>query len=816
MAKKILLFSLMVFCAAFLSAKPIATVDADFSAPKTEVSPNLYGIFFEDINYGADGGLYAEMIQNRSFEYGMGGMDAWKTIKPNKKSKARLRKKKATPLNANNPNYGELKVIEPGTGFANEGYKGIPFEQGKAYKGSVYLKCAEGSITEVTVGIDDNGKETLATTKISGITNEWKKFEFTLTPSKTPKKGRVNIMVNTTGTLHVDMLSVFRPETFKNRENGIRTDLANLLNDLNPGFMRFPGGCIVEGKGLANAYRWKDTVGPIEERKENANCWGYQQSYGIGFYEYFLFCEDMGCEPVPIVNCGMSCQARGVELALMSELDEWIQDAKDLIEFANGDVTTTWGKLRADMGHPEPFNMKYLGIGNENWDPIYYERYEEFGWELKDSNPEIKLIFAAGPLASGVLFDNAWNQVPIMREYIDLVDEHYYMTPEWFLTNNKRYDSYDRNGPKVFVGEYAAHTEGRKNNLYVALAEAAFMTGIERNADIIELASYAPLLAKEGSVQWAPDMIWFNNTESYGSPSYHVQKMFGNNKSDRTVKHSISIDASQVKPATIGGSIGLGTWQTNAVYTDAKVTGLNGRTLWDMSQVKNLSGFAKQSGAWSQSGKSIIQSSLADNCRLVLTNGGWDNYTFEVTATKKSGNEAFLIMFGEKNGKFYWWNIGGWGNTQSCIEKGTADARSIVSESKPINIVTDKPYAIKVEVHGDTIKCYMDGQLIHTLHDPQSFDPVFAHVGETDSNEVIVKLVNTTDKPQEVAINLKGVNVESSAKAVILSDPNKMAENTFANPNAVAPKEKTVSNVSSNFVYKTEANSVTIMRMKKK
>lgn len=816
MIRKNIFLSLLICCAALLNAKPIATVEADFAGPKTEVSKNLYGIFFEDINYGADGGLYAEMIQNRSFEYSF-GTEGWDTIKPHKKNKTRLRKKNATGLNANNPSYGELKITEDGTGCGNEGYGGLPLEVGKTYKGSVYLKCKEGGITEVTVGFDDGkGKEKYAETTISGITNEWKKFEFSLSPSKTTTKGRLTIIAKGIGILHIDMLSLFRPETFKNQPNGMRLDLANLLNDLQPGFMRFPGGCIVEGKGLANAYRWKDTVGPIEERKENANCWGYQQSYGIGFYEYFRFCEDMGCEPVPIINCGMSCQARGVELALMSELDEWIQDALDLIEFANGDVTTTWGKLRADMGHPEPFNMKYLGVGNENWDQIYYERYEEFGWELKEAHPEIKLIFAAGPLASGVLFDNAWNQVPIMRDYIDLVDEHYYMTPEWFLTNTKRYDNYDRKGPKVFVGEYAAHTEGRRNNLYVALAEAAFMTGIERNADIIELASYAPLFAKEGSVQWAPDMIWFNNTDSYGSPSYYAQKMFANNRSDRTVKHSVSIDATQVKPATIGGSIGFGTWQTSAVYANAKVTGLNGRTLWDMSSVNRLSGFAQQSGTWSQSGKAIMQTSMADNCRLILTQGGWDNYTFEVDATKKGGNEAFLIIFGEKNGKFYWWNIGGWGNTQSCIEKGTADARSIVTESKPINIASDRVYKIKVEVHGDTIKCYLDGQLIHTLVDPQSFDPVFAHVGETDTNEVIVKLVNTTDKRQEVNINLKNVNVEATGSVLVMSNPSKTAENSFAQPTAVAPKQETITDASNNFIYKAAPNSINIMRLKKK
>lgn len=806
---------LLILSSSALFAKPIATLEADFSGQKTEVSKNLYGIFFEDINYGADGGLYAEMVQNRSFEYKF-PTESWDTIKPTKKAKARLRKRDADGINENNKNYGEIKITTEGTGIANKGYGGMPIEAGKTYNGSLYVRCTEGNITEITAGFDDGkAKKVFATTSIKGITKDWQKIEFSLTPNESFEKGRLTLIAKGTGTLQVDMISLFRPETFNNRKNGMRVDLAEFLKGINPGFMRFPGGCVVEGKGIANAYRWKDTVGPVEERKENENCWGYQQSYGIGFYEYFQFCEDIGAEPVPVVNCGMSCQARGVELALMSDLDEWIQDAIDLIEFANGDTSTKWGKLRADMGHPEPFNMKYLGVGNENWDQIYYERYEEFGFELKEVHPEIKLIFAAGPAASGVLFDNAWNQVPIMREYIDLVDEHYYMTPEWFLTNTHRYDSYDRTGPKIFLGEYAAHTEGKRNNLYAAIAEAAYMTHLERNGDIVELASYAPLFAKDGSLQWTPDLIWLNNTKSYGSPSYYAQQMFGTNKSDRTVSHKLVLDEKQVKPATIGGTIGLGTWQTNAVFTDLKVTTPEGKTLWDLNRTQGLSGFATQSGNWRRSGKAIMQSSLADNCRLVLSGANWDNYTYTLKATKKSGNEAFLIMFGEKRGKFYWWNIGGWGNTQSCIEKGTAEARSIISESKPINIATDRVYDIKVEVHGDVIKCYIDGQLMHTVVDPQSFDPVFAHIGETDTNEVIVKLVNTTDKKQDVELNLKNVKLDSNGTALVMSDPDNKTENTFDKPTAVTPKTSVVKDVSNNFTYKTLPNSITILRLKK-
>ena len=816
MAKKLLF--VLIFAAACVfafAAKPIAVLDADFSAPKTEVSPSLYGIFFEDINYGADGGLYGELIQNRSFESSY-ATEGWDKIKA-KGGKTTLKAKNADSLNENNPHYGELKIDMVGSGAGNKGFGGIPLEQGKSYKGSLYIKSKDGSINSAVIALDDGkAKEKFAETKISGITTEWKKFDFELKPSKNFATGRLVILPEQTGIVHIDMVSMFRPETFKNQPNGMRNDLATMLNDLNPGFMRFPGGCVVEGKGLANAYRWKDTIGDIAERKENANCWGYQQSYGIGFYEYFRFCEDMGCEPVPVINCGMSCQARGVEYALMSDLDDWIQDAKDLIEFANGSAETEWGKVRAQMGHPEPFNMKYLAVGNENWDQGYYERYEEFGWELRESNPEIKLIFAAGPIAEGTIFENAWNQVEVMREYIDLVDEHYYKSPEWFLSNTHRYDSYNRNGPKVFLGEYAAHNDNRANNLWAAIAEAAYMTHLERNGDIVELASYAPLLAKIGANQWAPDMIWFDNQKAYGTPSYYVQKMFGNNKSDRTVSHTLTIDEKQVKKQTIGGSIGVGTWLTSAEFSDLQVTSLDGKQLWSIKQVSNLAGFDQQRGQWSQSGSTIINKSLDDNCRCVLSGPNWSTYNFELKAKKTGGAEAFLIMIGYKNGKFYWWNIGGWGNTLSCIEKGTAAARTIVTEQKPCTITADKEYDIKVEVGADTIRCYLDGELIHELFDPQSFDPIFAHIGETDNNEIIVKLVNTTPQVREVQINLNNVEVLPEGKELVLSDPSALAENTMQRPTAVAPKEGIVKNAASKFSYKAKANSISILTLKKK
>ena len=400
------------------------------------------------------------------------------------------------------------------------------------------------------------------------------------------------------------------------------------------------------------------------------------------------------------------------------------------------------------------------------------------------------------------------------------LDEHYYVKPEWLFEHNEFYDNYDRK-IKVFSGEYAAHPKSGfnmpdANTLWGALSEAAFMTGVERNADVVVLASYAPLFARVNYAQWSPDMIWFDNQKAYGTPSYYVQKMFGNNKSDRTVSHTLTIDEKQVKKQTIGGSIGVGTWLTSAEFSDLKVTSLDGKQLWSIKQVSNLAGFDQQRGQWSQSGSTIINKSLDDNCRCVLSGPNWSTYNFELKAKKTGGAEAFLIMIGYKNGKFYWWNIGGWGNTLSCIEKGTAAARTIVTEQKPCTITADKEYDIKVEVGADTIRCYLDGELIHELFDPQSFDPIFAHIGETDNNEIIVKLVNTTPQVREVQINLNNVEVLPEGKELVLSDPSSLAENTMQRPTAVAPKEGIVKNAASKFSYKAKANSISILTLKKK
>lgn len=525
--------------------------DAQSSSPiivkanevKANIKPTMYGIFFEDINFAADGGLYAELVKNRSFEF-YNPLMGWKEIKENGGS-GKLYFVNVGGKSPQNTRYAHISVnaANGSFGLANEGYRGIGVEQGEQYNFSVFARNGGQGNTSITVELVSSKGEKIGSANLSGFNTEWKKYTASFTSSATDEKAHLNILFHGAGLIDVDMISLFPENTFKNRKNGLRADLVQKLADLKPGFLRFPGGCIVEGHELETRYQWKKTVGPVENRTPIVNRWNtefkhritsdYFQSFGLGFFEYFQLAEDIGAEPLPILNCGMACQFNTGEVTPVDQLDPYIKDALDLIEFANGPVDSAWGKLRAEMGHPAPFNLKLLGVGNEQWDTQYIERYKEFAKAIKQKYPDVQLISAAGPSPNGPLFDYAWKELKALDA--DIIDEHYYANPQWFLDNATRYDNYDRKGPKVFAGEYAAQSVAttspeNKNNWRCALAEAAFMTGLERNADVVNMASYAPLFAHVEGWQWTPDLIWFDNLRSYGTPNYYVQKMYSNNK----------------------------------------------------------------------------------------------------------------------------------------------------------------------------------------------------------------------------------------------------------------------------------------------
>lgn len=516
------------------------TFDVNTKKVGAAVQPTMYGIFFEDINYAADGGLYGELVKNRSFEF-PDALMGWKAF-------GKFEVKNDGPFERC-PHYVVLNYSghnDTATGLQNEGYFGIGIEKDEEYRFTVWAKTVSGDANVEVSLVDESTMEehqefATAELKVSG--NEWKKYELILKSPKTLQKANLRLLLKGKNGVALEHVSLFPKHTFKDRENGMRRDLAQALYDLHPGVFRFPGGCIVEGSSLDQRYQWKNSIGPVENRPLNGNRWlstfnyrlfpDYYQSYGLGFYEYFLLSEDIGAEPLPVLNVGMACQFQNQNdpsaHVAVKDLQPYIQDCLDLIEFANGDVNTTWGKKRAEMGHPAPFNLKFLAVGNEQWDDLYYERLRPFVKAIKAKYPNIKLIGTSGPDSEGEMFEKGWKAMKELKA--DLVDEHFYRDEHWFLSHGLRYEGYDRKGPKVFAGEYACHGKGKKwNHFETSLYEAAFMTDLERNADVVDMATYAPLFAHVDGWQWRPDMIWYDNTRMFKSVSYYVQQMYACNK----------------------------------------------------------------------------------------------------------------------------------------------------------------------------------------------------------------------------------------------------------------------------------------------
>ncbi|NCB26852.1 MAG: alpha-L-arabinofuranosidase [Bacteroidia bacterium] len=511
-------------------------VDLVVNVKKTgaPIQSTMYGLFFEDINFGADGGLYAELIKNRSFEFpqSLMGWDIFGNVEV---------RSDGAPFERN-PHYVRLSHsghAHKHTGLENEGFRGIGLKKDGTYLFSVWARTATNSAPQkIRIELVDAANNPIERKELEITTDEWKQYEIILSSPLEEAKATLRIFLTSEGPLDMEHISLFPTDTWKGRKNGLRKDLAEALNELNPGLFRFPGGCIIEGTDLDTRYDWKKSVGPVENRPLNENRWHYTfthrffpdyfQTYGMGFYELFLLSEDMGAEPLPVVNVGLACQYQndGEHCHVpIGELGDYIQDALDLIEFANGDISTQWGKVRAEMGHPEPFHMKFIGIGNEQWGPEYPARLEKFIEAIRAKYPEIQIVGSSGPQAEGKDFAYLWPEMKRLK--VDLVDEHYYRPPQWFLDNAARYDSYDRKGPKVFAGEYASHHKNRKNNFESALTEASFMTGLERNADVVHMATYAPLLAHVDAWQWRPDLIWFDNLRMVRTPNYYVQKLYG-------------------------------------------------------------------------------------------------------------------------------------------------------------------------------------------------------------------------------------------------------------------------------------------------
>ena len=768
-----------------------ASIKVEVDKPGHKVSPLLYGIFFEEINRAGDGGIYAEMLQNRSFEDATVPI-GWSVVKGDGK----MALDKSQPLNANNPTSLRL---DGRVSVANSGFKGAPYQrgedpskwlpafekgvqdmpnavavkQGQSYQLSLYAR-GQGPLT---VALEKQDGTALATREIAGVGAEWKKFDVTLTPGATEPNAR--LVVASANTVWLDMVSLMPQGQL------FRPDLLKLLADMKPAFVRFPGGCWVEGETMSFAYRWKKTIGDVAERPGLWCRWGYYSNDGLGFHEYLLLCEALKAEPLFVINCGMSHK----EHVPLDKMAEFVQDALDAIEYCNGPADSKWGALRAKAGHPSPFNLKYMEIGNENGGEAYQDRYPLFHDAIKKRYPDMHLIL---------------DYVPCKTRPSEIVDEHYYNTPEFFMRNADKYDKYDRAAHKVYVGEYAVTRGSGRGNLKGALGEAAFMTGMERNGDVVVMCSYAPLFEHVGWKHWNPNAILFDAARSYATPSWQVQTLFGRNRADVILPTTVTAPLMESTEGR-GGLIGVGTWLTQAEYKEVKVT------QGDKVLFEGKKGWKFANGDWTWDGDVLRQTGKGPDLRAYAGKKEWKDYTLTLKARKLGGAEGFLVTFAAPDDKVKsWWNIGGWGNSSSDLE-----IRGVETERVPCKIETNRWYDIKVELKGSSIRCHLDGKLVHEVT-AAGVKPLYAVAGRA-GDDLVLKVVNAAGSPSEAVIDLSGAgNLAPTAAATVLTSASGDDENSLDEPVKVAPKEMTVTNIAPSFRHAFPANSVTVMRLKKR
>jgi len=768
-----------------------ATLTVDLAHPGHAISPMLYGIFFEDINCSADGGLYAELVRNRNFE-DSDKPDFWSVVS-SEPAKVDLSVDRSQPVSPKNPRSLKVEFGEVGNsraGVANAGFWGMSVVKGERYQLALFARGQAGFTGPLVASVESRDGVVYAQARISSLSTAWKHYKMSLKARDTDPKARLVISTTKPGTFWLDMVSLFPKKTWKNRPNGLRPDLAEMLAGLKPSFVRFPGGCWVEGDTMSLAYRWKQTIGDISERRTQHNIWQYEATHGIGYHEYLQLSEDLGAEPLFVINCGMSHR----ENVPMDKMQEFVQDALDAIEYANGPVNSTWGAVRARNGHPAPFGLKYMEIGNENGGPAYHERYALFHDAIKAKYPEMHLIA------------NEWGGRPRNRP-VEIIDEHYYSTPEFFIKNADKYDSYDRAGRKVYVGEYAVTQGCGQGNLRAAVGEAAFMIGMERNSDVVVMASYAPLFANVNYKKWNPDLIDFDSSRVYGLPSYYVQKMFGENRGE--VVLPVSLEVPEVMPAAKSGAIGVGTWRTEAEFKDLKVTHGN-ETLFTCDFAEGTKGWRLHGGDWSVQDGALHQESLRENIRAFAGDKRWNNYTYTLKARKLSGDEGFLIPFLVQDESVKaWWNIGGWGNTRHAIEMD-----GIIGNEVPGRIETGRWYDIRIQLQGANIKCFLDGKLMHDVTYPKTRTLVAGASRSKNGREVMVKVANVSDQDQETEVRLEGAGIARKATAIVLSSHSPADENSLDQPTKVVPVTRQITCSGSTLRHTFPANSVTVLRFK--
>jgi alpha-L-arabinofuranosidase len=793
------------------------TVQAD--KPGARLNPAMWGAFFEDINFGGDGGIYAEMVKNRGFEF-PDAMMGWIKISPSL-ARGDVSIQTDSPYRPSQTHYARInsKADAP-IGISNEGFRGMGVTAGDTYNFSAQLRNVDGA-SHVVVQLVGTDGTTLAAAPLTDLTSDWSQVTATLRPKDTDGHARLVIFLNGPGTVDVDFVSLFPEKTWKNRPQGLRADMVQELADLHPGFLRFPGGCIVEGSDLSKRYQWKNTIGPIEDRKVLVDRWNYEfswrptpdyyQSFGLGFFEYFQLCEDIGARPLPIVNCGMACQFNSGQLCPADELGPYIQDALDLIEFANGPATSTWGAKRAAMGHPEPFNppLRMMGVGNEQWGPQYLERLAFFTKAIKDKHPEVMIVSDAGPSPADDRFAYLWPKLQAFNaggHSVDIVDQHCYANPVWFLANSDRFDKYDRSGPKIFFGEYAAQSEAicstkNRNNLECALAEAAYMTGLERNGEVVQIASYAPLFSNTEAWQWTPDLIWTDSLHAVPSVNYYVQQLYAKNHGDVVLPTSNTAPVREILPA---GRIGLGISNGSAEFKDVVVTGGSGQ-LWSSNETIAVT--------------EATPTFAGDN--------SWSDYTLTLKARRTSDAGAIVVTVCDDNthakaSRAQWilgTPVGGPtvadpNKPEFVLQTHFAEQDSLLAHT-PGSLETNRWYDIKITLHGHEMDCYLDGTLIQSGHILERHIPSLFSSATRDekTGDLLLKVVNPGDDAMQAAIDLEGAsNVASTGHATVLTG-NLADEDALGTPAQVLPTTTPIAGVGSDFHYLFKPHSFTVLRL---
>ncbi len=793
--------------------------------PGVKISPQFYGLMTEEINHSYDGGLYAELIRNRVLKDDARGPAFWSVVPGQGAATIALDTSQPVP-GAELSNSLRLDVTKPGAGVANEGYWGIPVRANTRYQASFWAKSSPGFSGPLTLSIESNdGSRTLASARVPALSEQWKKYSVALNagafvspPFGTPfvsenrigpfprgvgasQDNRFAIRASGTGSIWMTQVSLM-PPTFNNRANGLRPDLMQLMGAMKPSFLRLPGGNYLEGNTIEERFDWKKTLGPIEGRPGHQGPWGYRSTDGMGLLEFLTWCEDLKVEPLLAVFAGYALQGAHVEPG--PALQPFVQDALDEIEYVSGPVTSTWGARRARDGHPAPFPLRTVEIGNEDWfdkSGSYDGRYAQFHDAIKARHPRLHLIAT----------------MPVKSRVPDLIDDHYYRSARAMADDAGHYDGYNRQGPKIFVGEWAS-TEGSPTpTLQAALGDAAWLTGLERNSDVVAMQCYAPLLVNvnEGARQWGTNLIGYDALNAFGSPSYYVQAMFGQNTGDTVLP--VEVTAAQAAGSALpSGKVGVATWNTQAEFKDLRVTGANGQVLLqrDLAGANAAEGVALEGGQWTAQDGALRQSSNATAAVATLGEVSWTDYTLSLKARKISGAEGFLIPFHWRDAQNHlWWNIGGWGNKRSAIERVAGGASTQISRNSPVTVETGRWYDVRIEVKGRSIRCFLDNALVNEAMDaPPS--PIYAAASrDTRSGEVILKVVNFSNAPQPLQIDLAGARlVARTARAQVLEgqlgDVNSVQE-----PLKVAPRGLIIPNTGRTFSHQFPPNSVTVIRL---